>query len=84
MKSIINFFTKPKISATLIDASHAKVLFRNVTAEETMIILFAIIDKTSKALGMQDHRQLMNKIIDLDKTIVRAKKQEKSAKKYQK
>lgn len=70
---MLKFFFKPKIKATLIRGGTAvKVAVKNATNEQTVIILFLAIKQIAKGLGMEQ-RQLMNRLIDLDKTIVREK-----------
>lgn len=70
---MLKFFFKPKIKATLIRGDTAvKVAVKNATSEQIIIILFLTIKQIAKSLGMEQ-RQLMNRLIDLDKTIVREK-----------
>lgn len=74
---MFKFLIKPKIKATLINkGSSVKVSIINATAEQTMIILFLLIKQVAKSLNLE-HRQLLNRIIDLDKNIVRAQNRDK-------
>lgn len=79
---MFNFFKKPTIKARLIKGGkQASVTLSNVSAEQTMILLFMTMQQIAVAMNMET-RQLMNKVIDLDKTIVKAKKVEERINKY--
>jgi hypothetical protein len=73
---MFKFFFKPQIKATLIKGgSQVKMKIRNATREQTMILMYLTVRQVAKALKMQE-RELMNKIIDLDKTIIKSQKLE--------
>lgn len=74
---MFNFF-KPQLKATLINQqTQVKMKIRNANAQQALLLVYLTICQVAKALGMQD-RELMNKILDLDRTI---EKQEKGRKK---
>lgn len=73
---MFNFLKKRQIKSTLIKGGkHVKVSISNVTREDTMIMLFLTIKEVAKFMRM-DHRQLLNKLVDLNKTVDKAKKRE--------
>ncbi len=77
---MFKFFFKPKIKAKLIRGGSAvKVSVINATAEQTIIILFLAVKQIAKGMGM-DFRQMMNKLVDLDKTIIKAQNHDKKIK----
>lgn len=82
MKNIlVRIFYRPQIVAKLLRNDKVKVTFTNATKHETMLILYTLVRQAAKALGMQE-RELMNKIIDLDKTMVKTAKQKERQGRY--
>lgn len=76
MFKFITKLRKPTIKAQLINkGTQAKVVFTNVASDQVMILLFMTMKQIAKSLGMEP-RALMNRVIDLDKSIVKAKKDE--------
>lgn len=67
-------FFKPTITAKLIKGDkEVRVNIRRAKKSQAVIILFAIVKQVATMIGVP-HRQLMNQLITLDKTIVRAEK----------
>lgn len=67
-------FFKPKIKATLIkNGSQVDIKIKNANAEQILIMLFLTIKQIALYLKV-DKRHVMNKLIDLDKQIVRSEK----------
>jgi len=82
MTNPLYFFRNPTIRAKLVNGGkQVKVALINTTAEQTMIILFLAISQIARQLRMEP-RKLMNRIIDLDKTIIKTKKVEERTEKY--
>lgn len=82
MNTFLNLFRKPSIKAVLIDSgTKAKIDLTNINKQNALVLVFMIIRFVARHLKMSD-RELMNKIIDLDKTIV--KNDKKSTKKVYK
>jgi hypothetical protein len=78
------FFTKPKIRIKLVNGGkQVKVKFINANADQTMTMLFIAVQEFAKTMKVEP-RFMMNKIIDLDKTIVRSKKREEKSTRYKK
>jgi hypothetical protein len=79
---MFNFFKKPTLKTTLVaDGTKAKVKIRNANQSQVIILLYYAIKQT--ALHMRiDHRHLMNKLIDIDKTVVKSQKQEVKKSRY--
>jgi len=72
------FKRKPSLKATLINQeTQVKMRIRNSNAQQAILLAYLTVCQVAKALKMQD-RELMNKLLDLDRTI---EKQEKSRKK---
>jgi len=71
-------FFKPSLKATLIkQETQVKMKIRNANAQQALLLAYLVVCQVAKALKMQD-RELMNKLLDLDRTV---EKQEKSRKK---
>lgn len=82
MLKIFNIFRKPQIRAKLFKGgAKAKVTTINATAEQVMILLYMATKQLAGQLK-KDHRQLLNELVDLDKRIVRSRKQEEREVKY--
>lgn len=74
---MFKFFFKPKIKTTLIKGGNAvKIAIIRANAEQTIVMLFLTINQIAKDMGL-DPRNLMNRMLDLDKTIQKARKKEK-------
>lgn len=79
---MFNFFKTPTIKARLIHkGTKAKVSFRNINKTDVVVLLFSVVKQTAQMLKI-DHRQLMHKLILLDKQIVKSHKEEVRAEKY--
>ncbi len=61
--------------------SKVKVKLMHANADQSMILLYMTIQQIAKGLKV-DHRHLLNKLIDLDKRIVRNSKDEIKQAKY--
>ena len=84
MKNIFKFLKSKYIKAKLIKGgTQVKVSIGNVDAQETMTLLFLQIKQIAISMGVEP-RYLMNKVIDLDKQIVKTKKHEEKEQRYQK
>lgn len=71
---MFKFLFKPKLTATLIKGgTQARVKAKHMKPDELLILMYMTINQVASYLKM-DRRQLMNKIIDLDKIISRDKK----------
>lgn len=82
MFKIFDIFRSPTLKAKMIKGgAQVKVSLINLKPQQTMILLFMAIKQIAKSLGMQD-RELMNKIIALDKSIVRDEKHAERKAKY--
>mgnify|MGYP001178303967 CR=1 FL=1 len=78
------FFRKPTIKAKLVKGgTKVKVSLINANKEQTMTLLFLQMKQIAAYMKMEP-RALMNKVIDLDKTIVKSQKLEQKAVKYKK
>lgn len=74
---MFTFLFKPKIKAKLIKKGSAvKVSVINSKPEQTIIILFLTIKQVAKGMGLE-FRQLMNNLIDIDKTVVKSQNRER-------
>mgnify|MGYP007071571069 CR=1 FL=1 len=72
-------FTRPFLRARLINGkTQVQVSMVNASREQAMLMLFSIIKEMAKTFGM-DRRALMNKVIDLDKQIIKNHKAEEKA-----
>lgn len=83
---MFKFIFKPKLTATLIKGgSQAKIKAKHIKADELLILMYLTVRQVAQYLKM-DHRALMNKLIDLDKIILKdnKKKQKESYKIIQK
>lgn len=81
---MFKFLKKPTIKAKLVNnGTKVKVLLSNVNAEQVIILLFMVIKQIATSMGIE-HSHLINKIIDIDKTIIHAKKVEIKKNKYNK
>lgn len=71
---MLNFFKKPSVKAKLVNkGTQVKVNFDHATPDQIMTMLFITIQEFAKNMKV-DPRYLMNKIIDLDKTIIKNQK----------
>lgn len=81
---MFKFFQKPTIKSKLLKGGkEAKITLSNVTAEQTMILLFMTMKQIAISMGIEP-RHLMNKVIDLDKTVIKNKKVEEKLHRYNK
>lgn len=81
---MFKFLQKPTIKSKLLKGGkEAKITLSNVTAEQTMILLFMTMKQIAISMGIEP-RHLMNKVIDLDKTVIKNKKVEEKAQRYNK
>ena len=72
------FKGKPSLKATLINQeTQVKMKIRNANAQQALLLAYLVVCQVAKVLKMQD-RELMNKLLDLDRSV---EKQEKSRKK---
>lgn len=82
MKKLIAkiFFIKPRIIAKLIRGGSAvSVKVSSATSvEQIFLILFMLTKQLAQMLKME-HRQLLNKLVDFDKQIIKNAKQEEKA-----
>ena len=79
---MFKFLRKPTIKAQLVrGGKNVSVKLINSTPDQTMIMLFLAMKQIAGHMKMAP-RELMNKVIDLDKTIVRAQKVEERNNKY--
>lgn len=79
---MFKFFRKPTIVAKLIDKGHnSKVTLINISPKDTIILLFSITKQIAAIIKM-DHRALLNRLIDIDKGIIKTKKEQTKAVKY--
>lgn len=79
---MFKFFRKPTIVAKLIDNGHnSKVSLINISHKDTIILLFSVVKQIATILKM-DHRMLLNKLIEIDKGIIKTNKQQEKAVKY--
>lgn len=84
MKNIFAKFRKPTLKAKLIKGgTQAKVNLINMNAQQTIILLYMTILQVAKMMN-KDSREIMNKLVDLDKQIIRTHKKEQKATKYKK
>jgi len=82
MKNPFTSFRKPTLKAKLIKGgTQAKVNLINMSAEQTLILLYMTILQVAKMMR-KDHRHIMNRLIDLDKQIIRTQKEEEREAKY--
>lgn len=88
MNKIIKFFSfgKPRVTAKLIKkGSQAKVKMYNLTDQNEILILLFLMTKALAPKMRMEHRQLMNKVIEMDKVILKNHKLlEKKVKGYKK
>lgn len=81
---MFKFFRKPFIKAVLRSKTNeVKIDVKYASSHDLFIILFSMIRKVASLLKM-DFRQLVNKIIEVDKSIIRQKKIAEKENKYQK
>lgn len=79
---IFDKFRKPTINARMIKkGAQVKVKIINANADQTMILLYMTIKQIALSLKV-DHRHLMNKLVDLDKRIIKNSKDEIKQAKY--
>lgn len=72
-------FFKPSLKATLINQqTQVKMKIRNANAQQALLLAYLVVCQVAKALKMQD-RELMNKLIDLDRTVEKQEKDRKKA-----
>lgn len=76
------FKRKPNLKVKLVDGGNkASVKIRNANQSQIVILLYYAIRQT--ALHMKvSHRHLMNKLIDIDKTVVKTNKKQEKASRY--
>lgn len=76
-------FRKPFIKSRLVDGGDkASVKVGNASVHQAMILLYMTIKQVGKSLGMDDPRQMLNALLDLDKRITRNQKDEQFQAKY--
>lgn len=74
---MFKFLFKPTIKAKLLKGGkEASITLRNINSRETFLLLYLAMGDIAKRLGMEP-RALMNRVIDLDKQIIKTKKLEK-------
>ena len=67
---LFRFFSRPSISAVILRNEKARVRFNNPNKEDMMILLYSIVRQTAPLLGFET-RQLINKLVDLDKVLAK-------------
>ena len=71
---MFKFLFKPTIKAKLMrDGKSANISTSNITARQTFLLLYLLMKQLAKDLGMEP-RALMNRVIDLDKQIIKTEK----------
>jgi hypothetical protein len=71
---MFKFLFKPKLTATLVNGgTQARVKAKHIKSDELLILIYMTINQVAAYLKM-DRRQLMNRIIDLDRIIEKDKK----------
>lgn len=79
---MFNFLRKPTIKARLVEGgAKAKVQLLNINKQQQVILIFMIIKQVAAGLGM-DTRYVLNRLIDMDKGIVKQRKEEERQAKY--
>jgi len=74
---MFKFLFKPTIKATLIKGgTGADITTRNINSRQVFLLLYLLIKQLAKDLGM-DTRQLINRVVDLDKQLIKTQKAEK-------
>lgn len=80
--NIFKFFKKPTLTAKLVNkGTQASVKLSNLSAEQTLVLLYMTILQVGKMLN-KDHRHIMNRLIDIDKQIVKTEKDAEKVAKY--
>lgn len=81
-KPILNFLRRPSITARLVaGGTKAKVYLTNITKEQQFTLLHMIVKQVAAGMKM-DHRYVLNRLLDLDKSVVKARKEEERQAKY--
>lgn len=71
---MFKFLFKPTIKAKLLNGGkEASITLKNINSRETFLLLYLAMSDISKRLGMEP-RALMNRVIDLDKQIIKTEK----------
>lgn len=74
---MFKFLFKPTIKATLIkNGTGADITTRHINSRQVFLLLYLLIKQLAKDLGM-DTRQLINRVVDLDKQLIKTQKAEK-------
>lgn len=82
MKKLFYIFHRPTLKAKLIDGgSKVKVSVTHANAEKTVLLLYMAVKQIAKSLKV-DHRHLINSLTDLDKRIIKNRKDEIKQAKY--
>lgn len=72
------FKSKPTITAKLISESEVKVKIKNKNKAEVIYMIFGILYHVADSMRLT-HRELLNRLIDIDKQTI---KNQKKTKKY--
>ena len=79
---ILNKLRKPQIKAKLVKGgSRAKVEIINATLDQSLTIIYMQVRHIARMMKI-DQRHILNRLIDIDKRIARAKKQEYKQARY--
>jgi len=74
-------FTKPHIKATLKTGGGATRIHIDANKEQAILLAYQLLCGLAKKFGMEE-RQLMNRIIKLDKRVVAFDKKKERAERY--
>lgn len=79
---MFNFLRKPTIKARLTNKGEkAKVDLINITKHQQFVLLHMIVKQIANGMNM-DHRYVLNRLIDMDKQIIKGRKEEERQAKY--
>lgn len=79
---MLNFLRRPSITARLVAGGEkAKVYLTNITKEQQFVLLHMIIKQIAAGMKM-DHRYVLNRLLDMEKSVTKARKEEVRQAKY--
>lgn len=82
MKKFLKLFFRPSIAGKFVSRGRkVKVSISNLDKQDSFTLMFMILKEVAKYLGM-DHRELLNKLKDLDTQIKKNEKTEVKKAKY--